>query len=95
MTKITSGPHLAALRRWIKNKTYNGETVVWMSDDVLTLPALSVIELETLAQNIANSVLHELRVALRVCSEFKADMQADSILTCENCGQHRKLHVDC
>jgi len=49
---IKSGPHLGAVRKWIKWNCPNGDRVIWGSDTVLG--KFTVRQLEELAQRIAD-----------------------------------------
>ena len=58
---IESGAHLAVVRSWIQNHCSNGETVRWSSTDTLRFRGLiPVLDLEIIAQKIANAVKSEL-----------------------------------
>lgn len=59
------GDWLGHIHDWIQRRCRNGERVTWGSEDVLTMPTMTVRDMEYLAAGIAEDAIAEARRDLR------------------------------
>ena len=60
MSEPKSGAHMGVIRSWMQRAALNGDTVKWGSDEWLNLRPQTVLDMERLAQSIADPLLKEL-----------------------------------
>ena len=92
---MTSGKHLSAVRSWIQWHAVNGSDVTWSSQDVLQMRPPTVMEMENLAQEIADAVLREGLSHMNCCDSFGPwGMKNGKIRgeVCINCGVSQWWH---
>lgn len=85
---VKSGEHLRVVRSWMQRKALNGDRVTWSSDEFLTLRPLTVLDLEQLAQEIADAL--SLKKFLEKCTRLSLVCECggngrEIIQTCANC----------
>jgi hypothetical protein len=96
---VRSGPHLGAVREWIKCRAYNGEYVTWGSEEHLKLD-VTVRDMERLAQRIYDSVARDLLGRISICSDFQSEITTppykgtDRVNVCAHCGFTDRLHEE-
>jgi hypothetical protein len=89
-----SGPkYLARLHQWLKSRATNWSDLGWSSPkEVEFKNAVTLSDLEGLANDVKDAVLDEVETALPgLCGLFKPD--DDDQMRCKNCGYYRNIHA--